>query len=152
MNIKERLIQHINRVRDALRSNDGFTLIEIMIVVAIIALLMGALIGPTAMRSYRQAKVDTAKMQMKGFATPLLMYNTAHGNYPSTDEGLNALVSDGMLKEKDIKDPWGNPFQYRCPSDTEGEDYDIWSYGADGRDGGEGFNADIKSWEDDPKK
>ena len=119
MNIRERLLAHANRVRETLRSKGGFTLIEIMIVVAIIALLMGVLVGPTAMRQYRRAKVDAAKMQIKNFRLPLMEYMTNHGNYPSTDEGLQALVDDRIIKEKDIKDPWGNPFQYRFPAEND---------------------------------
>lgn len=152
MNIRNRLMAHIERVREALRTKDGFTLIEIMIVVSIIALLMGVLVGPQIFKARKQANVNAAKMQIPRFSLSLESYKEAHGNYPNTEEGLQALVDDKLLKEKDIKDPWGNPFQYRCPSDHEDGEYDIWSYGADGKEGGEGFNADIKSWDEGETK
>lgn len=152
MKIKERLLAHIRRVREALRGKDGFTLIEIMIVVSIIALLMGVLVGPQIFKARKQANVNAAKMQIPRFSLSLETYKEAHDHYPTTDEGLQALVDDKLLKEKDIKDPWGNPFQYRCPSDHEDSEYDIWSYGADGKEGGDGFSADIKSWDEGETK
>lgn len=152
MNIRKRLAVHIGRIREALRSRDGFTLIEIMIVVSIIALLMGVLVGPTLFKARKQANVNAAKIQIPRFALPLEAYKDAHGNYPSTDEGLQALVEEKLLKEKEIKDPWGNQFQYRFPSDHDDNEYDIWSYGADGKEGGDGFDADIKSWDEDEAK
>ena len=151
MNIKEKFQAHVRRVRDALRTKDGFTLIEIMIVVSIIALLMGVLVGPQIFKARKQANVSAAKMQIPRFSLSLESYKEAHGNYPTTEEGLQALVDDKLLKEKDIKDPWGNPFQYRCPGDHDDE-YDIWSYGADGKEGGEGFDADITSWDQGEKE
>lgn len=152
MNIRNKLIAHINRAREAMRAKGGFTLIEIMIVVAIIALLMGILVGPTAMRQYRRAKVDAAKMQIKNLRLPLMEYMSAHGNYPSSDEGLQALLDEKLVKEKDIKDPWGNRFQYRYPSENDDDEFDIWSYGSDGKEGGSGFDADVKSWDEEETK
>jgi general secretion pathway protein G len=151
MNIQEKLLAHIRRVREALRSKGGFTLIEIMIVVSIIALLMGVLVGPQIFKARKQANVSAAKMQIPRFSLSLESYKEAHGNYPSSEEGLQALVDDKLLKDKDVKDPWGNPFQYRYPSDHEDE-FDIWSYGADGKEGGDGFNADITSWDEGEAK
>jgi general secretion pathway protein G len=152
MNIHEKIQAHLRRVREALRSKDGFTLIEIMIVVSIIALLMGVLVGPQIFRARKQANVNAAKMQIPRFSLSLEQYKEAHGNYPTTEEGFQALVDDKILKEKDIKDPWGNNFQYRCPSEHEEAEFDIWSYGADGKEGGDGFNADITSWEEEKAK
>jgi general secretion pathway protein G len=146
MNIKEKLLKHFRRVRESLRSTDGFTLIEIMIVVSIIALLMGVLVGPQIFKARKQANVNAAKMQIPRFSLSFESYKEAHGSYPTSEEGLQALVEDKLLKEKDIKDPWGNAFQYRYPSEHDDE-YDIWSYGADGKEGGEGFDADITSWD-----
>ncbi len=152
MNIRERLAQHMQRVREALRAEDGFTLIEIMIVVSIIALLMGVLVGPQIFKARKQANVSAARMQIPRFSLSLETYRESHGNYPSTEEGLQALVDDKLLKEKDIKDPWGNQFQYRYPSDHDDGEFDIWSYGADGKEGGESFNADITSWDEGEAK
>jgi general secretion pathway protein G len=148
MNIIEIIKGRLNRVRLAANTNRGFTLIEIMIVVAIIAILMGVVIVPNIMRYPKKARVEAAKIQIKGFQLPLNEYMTTHGNYPSTQEGLEALVTEKILTKKDITDPWGNPYQYRYPGESDPDNYDVWSYGADGKDGGEGFNADIKSWDE----
>jgi general secretion pathway protein G len=108
---------------------------------------MAAIIVPNAMTYLKKAKVTAAKMKIEQFKMPLQQYQELKGNYPSTDEGLQALVTEKLIKEKDLKDPWGNPYQYRFPGENDQEEYEIWSWGADGKEGGEGFNADIKSWE-----
>lgn len=135
------------RLTSAIRSNRGFTLIEIMIVVTIIALLSAVIIVPNVTRSLGRAKVQAAKLQIKNFQMPLLEYNSVHGAYPTTDEGLEGLTKEGYLKKVPL-DPWGRPYQYRYPGENDMNEYEIWSYGADGREGGEGFNADIKSWDE----
>ncbi len=147
MSITARCRAAAARITTTLRSDRGFTLMEIMIVVAIIALLSAVIIVPNVTRSLSRAKVEATKLQIKNFQTPLLEYNSVHGNYPTTDDGLEALAKEGYLKKVPL-DPWGKPFQYRYPGEIDTDEYEIWSYGADGREGGEGFNADIKSWDE----
>ncbi len=147
MNIKERLLYRIQQIRSQAGSDKGFTLIEIMIVVTIIALLSAVVIVPNVTKYLKRAKAEATKLQIKNFQTPLLEYQSTKGQYPSTEEGLEALVKEGLLKKVPV-DPWGNPYHYRFPGENDQEEYDIWSYGPDGKEGGEGANADIKSWDE----
>lgn len=140
----------------------GFTLIEIMVVIVILALL-AALVGPKLMGRTDDAKVTDAKVQIKNFETAIKLYKLDSGSYPSTEQGLNALVAKptvgviprnykegGYLESKKIpKDPWGNDYIYVSPG--EHGEYDLYSYGADGAKGGEGKNSDISSWNLDSK-
>ena len=130
------------------KSEAGFTLIEIMIVIAIIALL-AALIGPNLTGSLQEGRVSSAKIEIKQLQTALLQYNMRHGRFPTTDEGLNVLIEEKLIQARAnaLNDPWGNPYQYRYPGQHDQDTPEIWSYGADGRDGGEGHNAEIRSWE-----
>jgi len=134
----------------------GFTLIEIMVVVVILGIL-AALVVPQVMSRPDQAKVTVAKGDIKAIAAALDMYKLDNFSYPSTQQGLEALVSrpsgspqprnwnaDGYLKRLP-KDPWGNEYQYLAPG-TKGP-YDLFSYGADGKPGGSELNADIGNWE-----
>jgi len=134
----------------------GFTLIEIMVVVVILGIL-AALVVPQVMSRPGQAKVTVAKGDIKAIAAALDMYKLDNFSYPSTQQGLEALVSrpsgspqprnwnaDGYLKRLP-KDPWGNEYQYLAPG-TKGP-YDLFSYGADGKPGGSELNADIGNWE-----
>ena len=124
----------------SLKRNDGMTLIEIMIVIVIIGILV-AVVGPNILNAPKKANVTAAALQIKDFESALLGYNMDQGKLP---EELNDLVPQYM---KSIPlDPWKNPYQYKKPGDDD-RDYDIWSYGADGQEGGEGFNADITSWQ-----
>jgi general secretion pathway protein G len=134
----------------------GFTLIEIMVVVVILGIL-AALVVPQVMSRPDQAKVTVAQGDIKGIASALDMYKLDNHAYPSTQQGLEALVKkpsgnptaknwnrDGYLKRVPV-DPWGNPYQYLAPG-TKGA-FDLYSLGADGKDGGSGLNADIGNWE-----
>ncbi|MCD6419122.1 MAG: type II secretion system major pseudopilin GspG [Synergistetes bacterium] len=133
----------------------GFTLIELMIVVSIIGVL-SAIVVPKLMQRTQEAKVTAAMMQIKNFKTALEMFYLDNGFYPSTEQGLQALVKKpttgrepkhyrtGGYIEKIPRDPWGNPYIYRCPGEHGA--YDIISYGADGEPGGEGADKDITSW------
>jgi general secretion pathway protein G len=141
-----KIAKRLKMIREGARSEKGFTLIEIMIVVTIIALLSAVVIVPNVMTYLKKAKVDAARIQIKGFQLPLNEYMSTNGNYPPTDEGFNALVKARLLPQLPV-DPWKNPYQYRFPGENDPEEYEIWSLGADGQPGGEGFNADIKSWE-----
>lgn len=139
-----RFKQLLEKVKQVLNNNEGFTLIELMIVIAILAIL-GAFAVNTFKGVIPNANLTAAKTDIKNFSMVLDQYNLQNGKYPTTEEGLKKLVTDGMLKSK-LLDPWKNPYQYRYPGQF-GESPEIWSYGADGQPGGEGNNADILSWE-----
>lgn len=129
----------------------GLTLIEIMVVVAILGLL-AAMIVPNVIGQGEKAKVDIAKANMASIANALKMYKLDNHDYPTTEEGLKALVERPPSAEEDEynpegylrkmpEDPWGNPYVYISPG-VNGP-YDLYSLGADGAEGGEDFNADI---------
>jgi general secretion pathway protein G len=133
----------------------GFTLIEIMVVVVIIGLL-AAVILPNVFGNVEKAQINKAKSDIRAIESALTMFKLDNFKYPSTDMGLQALVTkpadpsirnfppEGYLKRVS-NDPWGNPYQYVFPG-NRGTQYDIWSFGADGQEGGEGPNADIGNW------
>jgi len=131
----------------------GVTLIELLVVVTIIA-MFGALVLPRLWKKVSGAKQTVAREQMNGFITALGMYKLDTGRFPSTEQGLQALRVrpqdearwDGPYLPQDVPpDPWGHPYVYKFPGD-HGEEPDIISYGADGREGGDGENGDIVSW------
>ena len=136
----------------------GFTLIELMVVIVILGILAGLII-PRIMGRPDEARQLKAKMQIESIETALKLYKLDNGSYPSTDQGLEALVEapdtppipqkwreGGYLEKGRVPvDPWGNTFVYLSPG-VHG-DYDISSYGADGVSSGDGKNADINSWE-----
>ncbi len=131
----------------------GFTLIELLIVIVILGML-AALVGPRLMGKLGKSKRQIAKMQIEMLGEALDQFKLDVGRYPTTEEGLRALIEnpgvegwDGpyLKKRKIPKDPWGRDYIYRCPG--EHGEYDLFSYGADGKPGGEGENADITSWE-----
>jgi general secretion pathway protein G len=137
----------------------GFTLIEIMVVVIILGLL-AALVLPKFLGQEEKAKVQVTKTQIRALEGALDAYKLDNGFYPTTDQGLDALITKpvvgripdkwrdgGYLKPARIpKDPWGKDYVYVSPG-SEGREYEITSYGADGEPGGEGNNADINSWD-----
>ena len=145
MNMPKKIDEKIRQIISFIRSNKGFTMIEIMVVVTIIAIL-SAVIIPNVINYPKRARVTAAKLQIQQFKTPLELYNNEKGRYPTTEEGLDALVKEGLIK-KIPPDPWNNPYHYRFPGEINQDEYEIWSYGADGKEGGDGFNTDIKSWE-----
>jgi general secretion pathway protein G len=131
----------------------GFTLIELLVVLAILALLAG-LVGPQVMKSLSDSKSKNAKLQIEEFGAGLDLFSLDIGRYPTTNEGLGALVADDnirnwngpYLKKRVIpQDPWGNDYVYRSPGEYGG--YDLISLGADLQEGGEGDAADVVSWE-----
>ena len=141
-----------------LRDNRGFSLIELMVVVIILGIL-AMYIGPKLMGRTEQAKETQARVQIEALETALKLYKLDNGTYPSTEQGLAALIEQpetGIIPKKWRKggylekgkvpqDPWGNEFIYVSPG-VNG-DFDIISYGADGVPGGEDENKDINNWE-----
>jgi len=140
--------------KETKRRERGFTLIELLVVLVILGLL-GAIVGPRVMKYLSSAKSDSARLQVQDFAGTLDLYKLELGRYPTTDEGLKALVeapsnAEGWngpyLKKKEVpKDPWGNEYSYRFPG-QHGE-FDVYSLGADNAEGGDGENKDVASWE-----
>lgn len=138
-----------------LRRQKGFTLIEIMVVVVIIGLL-ATLVLPRVLGRQEQAQVEKAKADIQALSSALKLYKLDNYNYPSTQQGLDALVSqpggdppaknwkDGGYIERLPDDPWGNDYQYLSPG-QRGE-FDLWSHGSDGKPGGEKAAADIGNW------
>ncbi|HOU77885.1 MAG TPA: type II secretion system major pseudopilin GspG [Syntrophales bacterium] len=140
------------------RNNRGFTLIELMVVIVILGILAGLII-PRIMGRPDEARRAKARVQIESLGTALKLYKLDNGNYPTTEQGLQALVEapasgalaknwrqGGYLEGNKVpKDPWDRDFVYISPG-THG-DFDLSSYGADGEPGGEGKNKDINSWE-----
>lgn len=140
-------------VRDInLKDQRGFTLIELLVVMTIIALL-AALVGPSLWSKLGRGKQDAAKTQIEMLGQALDQFRLDNDRYPTTQEGLNALVTnpgvdswDGSYLKKALpNDPWKRPYIYKAPG-SHG-DYDLTSYGLDGALGGTKENADVNSWE-----
>ncbi len=138
--------------RVASRRERGFTLIEIMVVVVIIGLL-AAIVAPNLIGNIDRAAVTRARADIRTIDNALNLYRLDNFRYPSSDEGLQALVTNpGEASAPNWKqylrgvpsDPWNNEYQYASPG-RQG-DYEIYTLGADGQEGGEGINADIGSW------
>lgn len=137
------------------RANRGFTLIEIMIVVVIIGILVG-LLAPTIMDRPDQARVVAARNDIQAIMSALKLYRLDNATYPSAEQGLQALMKrpetgniprnwkPGGYLERLPKDPWSADYQYLNPG-VHGE-IDVFSYGRDGKPGGEGYDADIGTW------
>jgi len=144
--------------RSYMRDHRGFTLLEIIVVVFILSIL-AAIVAPRIIGRTDDARIAEAKIQIRNLETALKLYKLDNAFYPSTEQGLAALIEKptigqvperyregGYLEQKKIPvDPWGNPYVYISPG-LYG-DFDLMSYGADGKEGGEGKNADIKNWD-----
>ena len=136
----------------------GFTLLELLVVVFILGIL-AAIVAPKIIGRTNDAKVSEAKVQIRDFETALKLYKLDNGFYPTTDQGLEALINapatdpmpksyrqGGYMEQKKVPlDSWGNPFVYICPG--QHGSYDLSSLGADGKPGGTGYDADIDSWD-----
>ncbi|ROR99977.1 general secretion pathway protein G [Sinobacterium caligoides] len=147
----------MNRI--SVRKQSGFSLIEIMVVVVIISVLAG-LIAPNIIGKAAEARVTAAKVDLKSIAQSLDAYKLDNFHYPSSDQGLQALITQpdgspsaknwrkgGYIQGKNVpKDPWGLEYQYLSPG-VDGP-YDLYSLGADGREGGEDDNADVSVWDE----
>jgi len=131
----------------------GFTLIELMVVIVILGIL-ATIMMPKILERPEQARRMKAKVQIRNFQSALAFFKMDTGRFPTTSEGLAALVNDLGLKGwkqggyieggRVPLDPWGNPYIYICPGMHD--EYDLESYGKDGEDGGTGNNGDIESW------
>lgn len=138
-------------MRKRRQSEAGFTLMELLVVLVIIGLL-AAFVGPIVFQWISPAKQTAARQQIDGFMTALDSYLIDHGQYPTTDQGLDALRTDpgtenwkGPYLRKEIPvDPWGNAYVYRAPGRSGG--FEIVSYGSDGLEGGSADAEDIESW------
>jgi general secretion pathway protein G len=136
----------------------GFTLIELLVVILILGLLAG-IVGPRLFGHTDEAKQTKARVQIENLSSAIKMYKLDNGVFPTTEQGLDALVAmpqsgavpkkwkkGGYLAKKQVpKDPWGNDYIYISPGNND--DFDISSLGADGVQGGEDVNKDINSWE-----
>ena len=134
-------------------SESGFTLLELLVVLGIIAMLAG-IVGPQVMKHMGESKTKAAKVQIEDLAATLDMYKRDVGNYPSSDEGLKALIETPdsskrwngpyLRKSKIPLDPWQQEYHYVSPG--EHGKFDIYTFGADNKEGGEGEDQDIVSW------
>jgi general secretion pathway protein G len=151
-------MQKLHSVRDArrmVRSEAGMTLIEVVVVIVVLGVLAGV-VGTQVFGRVGESRTQAARTQIEQFAVQLDLYRIDNGMYPTTEQGLQALRErptsppeprgwKGPYARREIpNDPWGNAYQYRSPG--QHGDYDLFSFGADGREGGEGENADIVSW------
>jgi general secretion pathway protein G len=135
------------------KDDRGFTLVEILVVITIIGLIMG-LIGPRVLNYLTESKAKAARIQIESLGSALDLYFLDNGRYPSSAEGINALVqrppsaqawNGPYLKGGVVPvDPWGKPYLYRAPGQHGA--YDLSSYGADGQEGGTGVAADVTNW------
>ena len=126
------------------RAQRGMTLIEIMVVIAILG-MMATVVTVYFVGEQEKARKDSTKIQMHNIEQALDAYKIRYGSFPTTEEGLKALVDKEVMKDMP-KDAWGNEFQYFSPG-THGEnDYEIISLGRDGKEGGEDADADLGSW------
>ncbi|MDD5392215.1 MAG: type II secretion system major pseudopilin GspG [Thiothrix sp.] len=148
-------MQHKPYKRRLSNKQRGFTLIELMIVLVILGLIMG-IVGPQAMKYLGKGKTQSTKVQIENLSAALDMYRLEVGNYPTSADGLKALVAapsnargwnGPYLKKGEVpKDAWNNDYQYKRPG-SNNHPYDLSSFGADGAAGGEGEDADLSLWQ-----
>lgn len=143
----------------------GLTLIELLVVIVILSIL-ATFVGAKYMGKAEEARKTQARTQIESLENALKMYKLENGEFPSTEQGLKALVEKpavgnvpkswkegGYLDKNHLpKDPWKNDYIYMCPGLRNTDSFDLYSYGADGQAGGEGNDADIGNWEDEAQK
>ena len=145
----------LRRVLPGRQDNRGFTLIEIMVVVVILGIL-AALVAPNVIRRIDDAQIAKARQDIRAYETALNLFRLDNFKYPTTDQGLQALVQQpgdttvrnwkpGGYIDGLRKDPWGNDYLYLNPG-SKGKEFDLFTLGADGQEGGEGINADVGNW------
>jgi general secretion pathway protein G len=142
-------MKHIKNLKES-----GFTLLELLVVLGIIAMLAG-IVGPQVMKHMGESKTKAAKVQIEDLAATLDMYKLDLGSYPTSEEGLKALIESSdsakrwngpyLRKSKIPLDPWQQEYHYVSPG--EHGKFDLFTLGADGKDGGDGEDQDIVSWE-----
>ena len=134
------------------KTQSGITLIELLVVMVIIA-MFATIVGQRLFRNVEKARQTTAKAQISEFESVLDAFKLDTGRYPTSEEGLQSLRArpgslerwDGPYLRKDVPlDPWQRPYVYRFPG--QHGDYDLYSLGADGQEGGDGENADVTNW------
>lgn len=143
------------RAKERREGDEGFSLVELMVVVIVLAIL-AATIVPQFAGVTSDARNATARSTIKLYDDAIERFNVRYDRYPTTEEGLNVLVEGPkgaknfrpLVKEL-VDDPWGNPFQYRSPGQHGSKSYDLWSMGADGQTGGEDKNKDIVNWKEE---
>ncbi len=143
----------VERERDPRRGEAGFTLLELLVVLVILALIAG-LAAPRVLKLLGGARSDAAAIQIDTLANILDLYRLELGHYPSEEEGIEALIEPPpgderwngpyVRKREQLIDPWGRAFEYRYPG--EHGEYDLYSFGADGVEGGDREDADVSSW------
>jgi general secretion pathway protein G len=152
--------EHATRDRKSPKADAGFTLIEIMAVVIIMGMLMG-MVGVGVFAQVQRARATTAKVKMDQLEQALEFYRLDNSRYPTTDQGLEALVSQpsagptvrhypkgGYLRRAEaMSDPWGELYQYESPGQHNPDTFDLWSFGADQSPGGTDSDADIGNWD-----
>lgn len=150
-------------MKRVLKSMKGMTLIEIMVVITILGLI-ATVVTVNVLDRLDEAKVSTAKTQIKGLEEALDQFRRDNGSYPTTEQGLQALIEKpttgripsryppkGYLKGGKVpKDPWSGEYKFYSPG-IQGHEYEIYSLGRDGQEGGEGIDADISSFETEEK-
>jgi general secretion pathway protein G len=147
-----RILNAVRTGPGALRQG-GFTLIEIMVVVVILGIL-AAIVAPNVISRIDDASINRAKQDIRGIESALKLYYMDNSRYPSTDQGLEALITRpndptvrnwrGPYIDKLPRDPWSNPYRYLYPG--RNSEFDVFTYGADNQPGGEGINAEIGNW------
>jgi general secretion pathway protein G len=150
----------IQNPKSKIQNRKGFTLIEVLVVMIILAIL-AAIVVPRVVGREEDARRARAVSDVESIGTALDMYKADNGEYPTTEEGLQALRTQAAsaknwngpyLKKALTPDPWGNPYVYTSPGEHNADSYDLSSYGADGQPGGDGKNADVTNWDEQEQK
>ena len=142
------------------RDESGFTVLEFLVILILLTLIYGIVAGNVD-RQIAQGRASAAKIQIKSFKNMLQQYKLDNGTYPTTEQGLDALLNkpqtppipanwNGPYIDEDGKipvDPWGKPYVYRSPGTKRPNSYDLFSLGSDGQEGGSGSAADITNWD-----